>query len=101
MGNSARQLILDNQKNGAIPSFETLARMFHEWLTATTDMTVLPGVLGCSFDGLRTSSPCDVPFRCASDPIPRYRGTVARWHSHPRGLATAIHETSGLGGPFL
>ncbi len=47
MGNSARQLILDNQKNGAIPSFETLARMFHEWLTATTDMAVLPGVLGC------------------------------------------------------
>jgi hypothetical protein len=24
-----------------------LARMFHEWLTATTDMAVLPGVLGC------------------------------------------------------
>ena len=45
MGNSARQLILDNQKNGAIPSFETLARMFHEWLTATTDMVVLPCVL--------------------------------------------------------
>ena len=24
-----------------------LARMFHEWPTATTDMAVLPGVLGC------------------------------------------------------
>ena len=94
MGNSARQLILDNQKNGAIPSFETLARMFHEWLTATTDMTVLPGVLGCRT--LRRTV-----FRYASDPISRYRGTVARWHTHPRGLATAIHETSGLGGPFL
>ena len=85
MGNSARQLILDNQKNGAIPSFETLARMFHEWLTATTDMTVLPGVLGCSFDGLRTSSPCDVPFRCASDPIPRDGCPVAQpssWSRH-------------------
>ena len=23
--------------------------MFHEWPTATADMTVLPGVLGCSF----------------------------------------------------
>jgi hypothetical protein len=41
--------------------------------------------------------PCDVPFRYASEPIPRYRGTVARWHDHLRGLATAIHEISGLG----
>ena len=40
--------------------------------------------------------PCDVPFRYASEPIPRYRGTVARWHAHLRGLATAIHEISGL-----
>ncbi len=24
-----------------------LARMFHEWPAATTDMAVLPGVLGC------------------------------------------------------
>ena len=39
--------------------------------------------------------PCDVPFRYASEPIPRYRGTVARWHAHLRGLATAIHEISG------
>ena len=41
--------------------------------------------------------PCDVPFRYASEPIQRYRGTVARWHTHFRGLATAIHEISGLG----
>ncbi len=40
--------------------------------------------------------PCDVPFRYASKPIPRYRGTVARLHTHLRGLATAIHEISGL-----
>ncbi|MDH3897322.1 MAG: hypothetical protein OEV18_08020, partial [Deltaproteobacteria bacterium] len=59
-------------------------------------MAVLPGVLGCSFDKLRTGSPCDVPFRYASEPIPRYRGTVARWRAHLRGLATAIHELSGL-----
>ena len=26
---------------------EALARMFHELLTATTDMAILPGVLGC------------------------------------------------------
>jgi hypothetical protein len=40
--------------------------------------------------------PCDVPFRYASEPIPRYRGTVARWHAHLRGLGTAIDEISGL-----
>jgi hypothetical protein len=40
--------------------------------------------------------PCDVPFRYASEPIPRYRGTVALWHAHLRGLATAIREISGL-----
>ncbi|MGB7031076.1 MAG: hypothetical protein WBF29_06475 [Syntrophobacteria bacterium] len=33
-------------------------------------MAVLPGVLGCSFDRLRTGSPCDVPFRYASEPPP-------------------------------
>jgi len=34
------------------PSTKLLTRMFHEWPTATTDMAVLPGVLGCSFDRL-------------------------------------------------
>jgi len=58
-------------------------------------MTVLPGVLGCSFDRLRTGSPCDVPFRYASVPIPRYRG-IAQWQAHLHGLATSIRETSGL-----
>jgi hypothetical protein len=40
--------------------------------------------------------PYNVPLRYASEPIPRYRGTVARWHAHLRGLATATHEISGL-----
>jgi hypothetical protein len=53
--------------------------MFHEFSTTTTDMAVLQCVLGCSSAWLRTSSPCDVPFRYASGPIQRYRGTVARW----------------------
>ena len=39
---------------------------------------------------------CDVPFRYASESIPRYRGTGARWHAHLRGLTAAIHEISGL-----
>jgi hypothetical protein len=50
-------------------------------------MAVLPGVLGCSFDRLRTGSPCDVPLRYASEPIPRYRETscpVARPSSWSR-----------------
>jgi hypothetical protein len=50
-----------------------------------------------SFQASSGVDPCDVPFRYASGPIPRYRGTVARWHAHLRGLATAIHEISGLG----
>jgi hypothetical protein len=101
---------------------QPLARIFHESLAATTDIAALPGVLGCSFDRLRTGGPCDVPFRYASEPIPQYRGTVARHAgasacaargtpilfalaalrsvpqagSQFRGLATVIHETSGL-----
>jgi hypothetical protein len=70
--------------------------MFHEWRAATRNMAVLPGASGVPSATFRTSSPCDVPFRYASDPIPRYRGTVARWHPHLHDLATAIHETSGL-----
>jgi len=49
-----------------------------------------------SFRASSGVAPCDVPFRYASGPIPRYRGMVARWHAHLHGLATAIHETSGL-----
>ena len=49
-----------------------------------------------SFPASSGVGPCDVPFRYASEPIPRYRGTVARWHAHLCGLATATHETSGL-----
>ncbi len=64
------------------------ARMFHESLAATTDMVVLPGVLGCR--------PLRRTVQVRLGPIPRYRGTVARWHAHLCGLATAIHETSGL-----
>jgi len=62
-------------------------------------MIALPGVLGCSFDRLRTGSPCDVLFKYASDPIPRYRG-IARWHTLLHGLVTAIRETSRLAGSF-
>ncbi len=51
-------------------------------------MVVLPGVLGCRL--LRRT----VQLRLGSNPA--VRGTVARWHAHLCGLATAIHEISGL-----
>ncbi|MDH3559177.1 MAG: hypothetical protein OES18_25330 [Deltaproteobacteria bacterium] len=54
-------------------------------------MAVLPGVLGCSFDRLRTGSSCDVSFRYGNQ-----HPAVARWPTHLRGLATAIHKISGL-----
>ena len=54
---------------------------------SANNMAILPGVLGCRT--LRRT----VQVR---KPIPRYRGTVARWQAHLRGLATAIHEISGL-----
>ena len=49
---------------------ESLARIMHEPPAATADLAVLPGVLGCSFDRLRTSSPCDVRKKYASGPSP-------------------------------
>ncbi len=51
-------------------------------------MAVLPGVLGCR--SLRRT----VQVRLGTNPA--VRGTVARWHAHLRGLATGIHEISGL-----
>ena len=83
----------------------TLARIFHELLAATTklgpacgtersaasanNMAVLPGVLGCR------------PLRRTVPGTPRNQsrgsaGRVARWHTHLRGLATAIRERFGL-----
>jgi hypothetical protein len=67
-------------------------------------MAVLPGVLGCSFDRLpatslgtgRTGGPCDVRFRYASEPIQRYRGTIAGWPNHLRSLATSIMKDPGM-----
>ena len=73
---------------------QPLARIFHESLAATTDMAALPGVRGCSFDRLRTGGPCDVPFRYASEPIPQYRGTVARHAAQAPALRVARPSSS-------
>ena len=62
-----------------------LAWTFHESLAATTDMVVLPGVLGCR--PLRRTMQVRL-----GDQHP----AVSRWHTHLRGLATAIHEISRL-----
>ncbi len=56
-------------------------------------MAVLPGVLGCR--SLRRT----VQVRLGTNTA--VRGTVARWHTHLCGLATAIHEISGLDGSIL
>ena len=47
-----------------------LIRIVHEPPATTADIAVLPGVLGTSFDRLRTSSPCDVLKKYASGPSP-------------------------------
>jgi len=59
-----------------------LARIFDESLAATLDMGALLSELEALRAGSQASSgvgSCDVPFRYASEPIPRYRGTVTRW----------------------
>jgi hypothetical protein len=75
--------------------------MFHESLAATTDMAALPGVLWCR--PLRRT----VQVRLRTNTLWLPGGTpiffaLAQLRSVPqagsqfRGLATAIHETSGL-----
>jgi hypothetical protein len=59
-------------------------------------MAVLPGVLGCRL--LRRT----VQVRLGTNPLhaaqaPALRA-AARWHVHLHGLATAMHELSGLSG---
>ena len=53
-----------------------------------------PGVLGCSFGRLGTSSPRDV---LTSTPQVR-APVVARWHDHLHDLATASRASCGLAG---
>jgi hypothetical protein len=71
-----------------------LARVFHESPAATTDMAVLPGVLGC-----RLQRPT-IQVRLGANPLwlpgTRRKRLRCAWHAHLHGLATAIHETSGL-----
>jgi hypothetical protein len=67
-------------------------------------MGALPSVLGCSFDRLRTGSPCDVLFKYASGPtpcgcpvaLPPRLARMAGRHTLIHGLATAIPEICGL-----
>jgi hypothetical protein len=61
----AEYVVFFSSDNSVIP-----ARISHESPAATADMEILPGVLGCSFDRLRTASSCDVLFKYASNPIP-------------------------------
>ncbi|MGB6279999.1 MAG: hypothetical protein WBG91_07275, partial [Syntrophobacteria bacterium] len=67
----------------------SLTRIFHESLAATTDMAVLPGVLGCR--PLRRT----VQVRLGTNPA--VRGTVARWHAHLlRARCAPLSPASGF-----
>jgi hypothetical protein len=63
-------------------------------------MAVLPGVLGCSFDEgtcpERSEGGQAHPATYRSGAPRAQHPAVARWHAHLHGLATAIHELSGL-----
>ena len=65
--------------------FLLLTRMFHESLTTTTDMAVLPV-------RPRLSAPATYHSGTPRDQHP----AGARWHGHLGGLVTPIHETSGF-----
>jgi len=72
---------------GPLPeSVNDVAWIFHESLAATTDMAVLPGVLG--YWPLRRT----VQVRLGATTLRLPGGTPVLC-----GLATAIHEISGLG----
>ena len=73
---------------------EELARIFHESLAATTDMAVLPGVLGCR--PLRRTIQVRLGTNTLRLPGTRRKRLRCAWQAHLRGLATAIHEISGL-----
>jgi hypothetical protein len=77
-----------------VGAFLFLTRQFHEWPAATADVTVLPSVLGCSFDFAQDRLPLrrTVQVRLGSNPP-----AIGWWHSHLHGLATAIHEIAGFG----
>ncbi|MGB5922344.1 MAG: hypothetical protein WBH36_08955, partial [Syntrophobacteria bacterium] len=60
-----------------------VTQIFHELPAATVYLTVLPGVLGCSFDRLRTGSPATYRSGTPRNQHP----AVARWHAHLRDLA--------------
>ena len=84
---------------------EEIARIFYESLVATTDMAVLPGVLGCRSlrrtvqvrlgtnpAVLRDEFPSGTPILFALAAL----RSVPQAGSQFRGLTTAIHEISGL-----
>ncbi|MCG6946335.1 MAG: hypothetical protein LJE87_13460 [Deltaproteobacteria bacterium] len=85
-----------------------LTRIFHESLAATTDMAVLPGVLRCWIlrrtvqvrlgpDTLRLPGGTPILFALAAlRSVPHRKRHLRQAGSQFRGLATAIHEISGL-----
>ena len=71
--------MLSNNLRFIFIQLDALSRMFHEWPTATVDMAVLPGVLGCCFDRLTLRRTVQV--RLGSNPaVPR--DGCQGWHPH-------------------
>jgi hypothetical protein len=69
-------------------------------------MAVLPGVLGCSFDKLRTGSPCDVPLKLTAascsesskckEVIPFYCSSLANPAAPATGFPLRSNKLRGL-----
>ena len=68
--------------------------MFHELLTSTTDMDVLPCVLG--YRPLRRTIQVRLGTSTLRLPGTRRKRLRCAWHAHLRGLVKPIHETSGF-----
>ena len=79
--------MLSNNLRFIFIQLDTLSRMFHEWPTATVDMAVLPGVLGCSFDRLTLRRTVQV--RLGSNPAVPRDGCQVAPPSNSRSLRSA------------
>jgi hypothetical protein len=71
-----------------------LARIFHESPAAAADLVVLPGVLGCRT--MRRTNQVRLRSNTLWLPGTRRKRLRCAWPTHLHGLATAIHEISGL-----
>ncbi len=103
--NYLREWPVQSQAAGLVSGL-LLTRKFHESLAATTDMAVLPGVLGCRPLRRTTLVRLGVNTLWLPGGTPIFFAlavlrSVPQAGSQFRGLATGIHEISGLRGWVL